>query len=552
MKYNKELNRIKKFFEGKSYLKFFIIIIQSLIIVLSLCETFSYNYLIESVFMKMNFKKVYIPIVCFLGIYIVKFLLEMINISCYNTWMLNFKEKIRVRILSIIYHDPKKFADKNVGELKNCLDSDINEIEQYYYGKTIDKNIFLVMACIYFVCMVFYNFYLAVFCGIVMMIPLISVKFTGEKVDNASKNYRNMFGRHENKIIQYINCWKDIKINNMISRSIDQFHASIKELAHHHKKVAVLTQFSSSVVSFNRFVLSQAVVYVLGGYFIIKGDLKVGSLMIFVNYYSRFLAKVNEYYDQKIMLKSKLNSVERINDILDNDYETLKQDPTNNNDKCSLKLSHVSFNYAENLNCLDDIDLNFEKNSLNVIFGNSGCGKTTLLKIISGIEVPKDGKVLVCGKNIMNMDKTYLYDKITYVMHDEVFFNMSIRDNLLIANENASDDEMLEACKKANIYDFIMNLPEKIDTVLDEVSVNMSGGEKQRLNLARSLCRKTDIYLFDELTSALDKYNESLITDTLKELSKKAIVICVSHREMIKSYADKIIYLDSGKIVDSN
>ncbi len=549
MKRDKEklYSRLKEFCRKVSYRKILIVMIQLFIIVLTTCETFVYNYLINQVFVNSLFHLIYIPVVLMIGIYLLKVLLAYANQYEYNRFMLEMKENIRIYMLSVFYRSNDN--GKDIGESKNCIEADVEELEKYYYSKYIDKYIILIMIGIYFVCMIYYNYILAIACCIIMLIPFLSVKICGSKVENESRNYRSMYGKYEGKLVQYITNWKEIKSNNMQKECILDFRKDWSQMSGHHMRTSMFTQANSSIVSFNRFVLAQAVVYALGGWLLVKNYFGIGGLLIFVNYYSRFLERMSAYSDLAISLRNRKNSVDRVMEILD--FDISEETTITRLEHSSFDVDHVYYRYenAES-DALKDISLNLQNKSLNVIVGKSGSGKSTLLKLLAGIIAPSKGTILIGESDISTINQESLYDKITVVMQDSKFFNMTIRENLLISNEDATDEELLNACKRANIYEYIMNLPEGLDTMLSEIAVNMSGGEKQRLAIARALCRNTDIYLFDEVTSALDKQNEIYITNTMVELSKNYFVICISHRDMILDYADRIIQIDDGKLVN--
>lgn len=542
--------QLKKYCEKESYRKTLIIIIQLLIVVLTACETFAYNYLIDKVFVNSHFDMIYIPIILMIGIYILKMLLAYANQYEHNKFTLPMKENIRVHMLSIFYRRYDKEIIKDIGECKNCIEADVEELEKYYFAQYIEKYVLLTMIIVYFAGMLFYNYFLALVCCIIMLIPYFSVKACGSKIERESKDYRNLYGQYEGKLVQYIKNWKEIKSNNMQNECILDFRKDWFEMSKHLTRKAMYMQGNASIVSFNRFVLSQAVIYALGGWLIANDFFEIGGLLIFVNYYSKFLERISAFSDLNISLKNQKNSVDRVMEILELDILDNKSVNTINISSFDINHAYYCYDNADRY-ALEDISLKLHDKSLNVIVGKSGSGKSTLLKMLSGIIRPNKGCVFIGDIDITEISQESLYDKITVVLPDSQLFNMSIRENLLISNENATDEELLEACKKANIYEYIINLPEGLDTVLDEIAVNMSGGEKQRFAIARALCRNTDIYLFDEVSSSLDKENELYITNTIVELAKEHLVVFVTHRDMILDYADYIITIDEGKIIDS-
>ena len=183
-----------------------------------------------------------------------------------------------------------------------------------------------------------------------------------------------------------------------------------------------------------------------------------------------------------------------------------------------------------------------------LMLGPTGCGKTTLIKLLMGLYEANEGKILYDGVNIDRISKHSLYNIIGMVMQDNFLFNMTIRENLLLANENATNEEMTDACKKANIYDFIMGLPKSFETEIGERGVKLSGGQRQRISIAAALLRKPKIIIFDEATSSLDKPSEDVINDAINEIAKDMTVIVITHKPATALRAKKVVVMENGLI----
>lgn len=183
--------------------------------------------------------------------------------------------------------------------------------------------------------------------------------------------------------------------------------------------------------------------------------------------------------------------------------------------------------------------------------GKSGAGKTTIFSLITKLYSIDEGEILLDGHNINDLTRDSLRDNMSIITQNPYIFNFSIKDNLLLAKENASMREIRKACKMACIDDFIMSLPEKYDTMVGENGVILSGGQKQRLAIARALLMKTEIILFDEATSALDNETQSEIQNAIDNLKGEYTVLIVAHRLSTVIDSDKIFVVDDGKIIDS-
>ena len=181
------------------------------------------------------------------------------------------------------------------------------------------------------------------------------------------------------------------------------------------------------------------------------------------------------------------------------------------------------------------------------IQGKSGSGKSTILKLLMRFWDPQSGNVFVNEQNIKSVQTESLRKMQSYVTQETVLFHDTIENNIRIANFNASLQEIQEACKKANIHDFIMSLPNGYQTQVAELGDNFSGGERQRLGLARAFLHKSALLLLDEPTSNLDSYNEKIILDSVKQSAKDKTVILVSHRESTLNIADSVYHIEGGR-----
>lgn len=246
-------------------------------------------------------------------------------------------------------------------------------------------------------------------------------------------------------------------------------------------------------------------------------------------------------------------NMKRIKEILENN--NLKEDSfgkKNYNDiKGNIEFENVSFKYekSEN-NIIENISFTLKPNSKNAIVGQSGAGKSTIFKLLLKEYDKYSGNIKFDGKNIEDFNEKSFRNAISIVNQEPVLFNMSIRENLLMINENATNHDIQNACKLANIDDFINKLPNKYDEIVNENNNNISVGQKQRIAIARAILRDTPIILFDEATSALDNYSKSKIEETINELSKTKTIILIAHSLDIVKDFDNIIMISDGRIVE--
>ena len=216
-----------------------------------------------------------------------------------------------------------------------------------------------------------------------------------------------------------------------------------------------------------------------------------------------------------------------------------------------IQFENVSFKYqTSNNHIIQDINFTIEPNTKNAIVGQSGAGKSTLFKLLLKEYDNYSGIIKFDGKNIKDFNEKSFRNSISVVNQEPVLFNMSIKENLLMVNENATEEDIISACKLASIDDFINTLPNKYNEIVNENNNNISVGQKQRIAIARAILRDTPIILFDEATSALDNHSKNKIEETINKLSKTKTIIIIAHSLEIVQDFDNIIMIDDGKIVE--
>jgi len=218
--------------------------------------------------------------------------------------------------------------------------------------------------------------------------------------------------------------------------------------------------------------------------------------------------------------------------------------------KGSIKFENVSFCYDNSMPILNNLSFNLEAGKSIAIVGPSGAGKSTIINLIPRLYDVTGGRITIDGIDIRKLDLEFLRNNIGLVTQDTYLFNGTIRENLLYAKFDATDDELIDACKKANIHDFIMAQPNGYDTIVGNRGLKLSGGEKQRISIARVILKNPPIMIFDEATSSLDSISESLIQDAIDPLIKGRTSILIAHRLSTIMAVDEILVISDGKVVE--
>ncbi|MDD5826984.1 MAG: ABC transporter ATP-binding protein [Bacilli bacterium] len=285
--------------------------------------------------------------------------------------------------------------------------------------------------------------------------------------------------------------------------------------------------------------------------FLIKDKvISISIAMVLYNYVGNVGGSTYLLGDLLEYIKDFNLSCERVKEIIDGDKFKKEQFGEKHLDKVEghFTFEHVFFKYKEK-EVLKNLTFEVNPNETVAFVGKSGAGKTTIFNLLCKMYDVNQGKITIDGVNISELDKDSIRGNITIISQNPYIFNMSIRDNLKLVKNNLSDEEMYNACKIACLDDFIQELPNGYDTIIGEGGVNLSGGQKQRLAIARALVQKTEIILFDEATSALDNETQEKIQRAIENMKNEYTILIIAHRLSTIIHADRILYLEDGKII---
>ena len=297
-------------------------------------------------------------------------------------------------------------------------------------------------------------------------------------------------------------------------------------------------------------------IYFAGGFLIINNidtALTVGTITATVALINRLYRPVESLLNIQVDFTRSMALFSRIFDYFDKEIGITspkygKKPPMG--EKASIRFDHVAFSYLPDKPLLTDIDFHVPSGQMYAIVGPSGSGKSTVVNLIPRLYDVKDGRVTINGVDVRYIDLTYLRSKIGVVTQEAYLFNGTIKENLLYAKADATDEELIEACKTANIYDFILNQPDGFETEVGNRGLKLSGGEKQRLSLARVILKDPRILILDEATSALDSISENSIQNALEAMMQGRTSIVIAHRLSTILKADQILVVKDGVIAE--
>ena len=294
--------------------------------------------------------------------------------------------------------------------------------------------------------------------------------------------------------------------------------------------------------------------YLVGGILMIRynSDLTVGDITVLVALLGRMYGPVNQLLNIQVDWMRSMAMFSRIFEYFDMPVE-IKNAPdaiVPDHAEGNVEFRHVYFHYEPSRKILKDVSFKLETGHSIAIVGPSGSGKSTLVNLIPRLYDTVSGQVLFDGTDVRKLDLTFLRGNIGVVTQDTYLFNGTIRDNLLYVKPDATEAELIDACERANIYDFVSKQPEGLDTMVGNRGLKLSGGEKQRLSIARVLLRDPALLIFDEATSALDSISERKIQDAIDPLISSRTSILIAHRLSTILAADEILVVKDGEIAE--
>ena len=327
---------------------------------------------------------------------------------------------------------------------------------------------------------------------------------------------------------------------------------TIKILGLELKKVRYIRSISFIQGTFVNFLRSSILFLLL--YLIFADTLTIGDLFSLQIYSFFIFGPLQELGNIINIYREAEVSLENFQEILNTPKEETPKNPVSVNGMEELRFDHVSFKHQTASNkALDDISFDAHKGETIAFVGPSGSGKTTLVKLLVGLYQPQEGEIFYNNNSGKTIDLDQLRSQIGFVTQDTQLFAGTIKENLLFVAPGATDEECMEVLNKAACQTLLARADKGLDTMIGEGGVKVSGGEKQRLSIARALLRKPSLLVFDEATSALDSITESEISKTIKDLShnKNHITIIIAHRLSTIMHADKIVVLEKGQIAES-
>lgn len=547
------IKRVLRYFRPYWWLEFEVLICMSIGVILTLVDPLVIKVLIDDVFVDRNLNLLHLIIGALIGLYLVRALMNIITAYLYNFVGQRMLFDIRTHLLQHLQKLHLGFYQRTkTGDLISRVNNDVESLQGMLTTTFVDLLTDLLTVLAILVIVFYIDWRLALVSLSVFPLFALSITYIGKRIRVKSKQVREKISEmlhffHETfsgiKLVQsYVK--EKYEARRYVSKGKDLINLRIN--------LGILGSLANSSAGFFA-ALGPALVLWYGGYRTIEGALSIGSLFAFYAYVKDLFSPIFRLAQLNVVIQTAMASIERIFEFFDINPE-IKDAPGAigiRNPRGEISFNNVTFFYKADEPLLKNISFDIRPGETTAIVGPSGVGKSTIINLLCRFYDPVVGTITLDGIDLRKIKLKQYRNLIGIVTQDTYMFNTSIRENLRFVNRWATDAELVEAARKANIHEFIESLPEGYETQVGDRGVRLSGGQQQRLSIARAILKNPRILILDEATSSLDSRSESLIQQALEPLMKERTTVVIAHRLSTIVGADKILALDKGEIVQS-
>ncbi len=543
----------------KDYTKKFLpqILIAGFFSILVAGSTSSIAWLLDPAIKKIFIEKEQALILVIPLIIIAAFTTKGLSLYFAKTTMISVGEEIK-KILqadmlkSFIEADTEFIESKHTGKYVSNLTFDVTKITNLLTNALL--NLFKdSLTLIGLLCVMFYqNWKLSLIA--IIMIPLASaaVKKLGKRVEKVTTQAQEKSGFLTTYLIEIFKNHKLIKIFQRENYENLRADKHINDLKEKEKKIGIIFVRATPIMETLTGIMIAILIF-YSGKLVVKNEIDVNSFFSFLAAMMLAYQPVRSLATLNLAVNQGLSAARRILPIIDNEKKIF--DTANsynlNLTEGNVEFKNINFKYnSKETRVLNSINIMIKGGKMTSIVGHSGAGKSTILNLIPRFYDSSSGDIIIDGNSIYKTKISSLRENISLVSQDTTLFDDTIKNNIAYANLKANDDEILQVAKLSYADEFINQLPQKYETLIGENGVRLSGGEKQRLSIARAMLKKSKIILLDEATSSLDAETESKIQKAIGVLTKDRTTLVIAHRLSTILNSDKIYVIDSGKIID--
>lgn len=439
------------------------------------------------------------------------------------------------------------FNSKQVGDLNVLMTDDMCKIEDVpsvVYPKIVSALATPIFIAV-FLFLIDWRLALATIAGFPIAIVIY---FSNQKLlKKLTKLQKKSLVEANSRMIEYIQGLPVLKAFNQTGARFKKLETAL----HSYKQanINLVNQLATPSIAFSGFLeLGFVVIIIVGTYTMFGGVITTSTFLLFLVVGLRFYEPLSELFELSSMTRFMDVALERVIEIF-NQPQLPEPNESYQLNSFDIEFKNVDFSY-EKLNVLQSINFQVPQNTVTALVGPSGSGKTTITNLIARFWEVDDGEILVGGLNIKNIKIDELLSKISIVFQDVYLFSDTILNNIKFGKPDATFEEVISATQAAQCHEFITNLPDGYETVIGEGGTSLSGGEKQRVSIARAILKDAPIILLDEATASVDPENELLIQQAINSLVESRTLIIIAHRLSTITSVDQIIVIDNGKVVE--
>jgi ATP-binding cassette subfamily B protein len=474
------------------------------------------------------------------------FLLQMTYANLQTKFIFDLKKDALRKVLSF---KGERLADMGTGEIIYKINKDTNEVMQFiysdvFYGISALLDLFLCIGMTAYI-----NYTLAVTILVLAVITFLLSKYFSTRLRPINRKIAELTSNNESWLFELLNAMRDIRLLNANKYCNNKYIENEKEiLSINNIKVReeVVAERCNSGIR----LLDTLCIYGISAALIINGSLTLGGMIACIDYFQRISLMLSRLYSRTFSISSRMVSIDRLIELEQEATEENLVEPEPHYIKFGdIQLRNVCFTYPNKTRVLDKLSLHIKPGEKVALAGKSGEGKSTIAALLCRLYDIESGEIKIDGVNIKEYNLHNLRQQIGVVNQELAVFNQSVRFNLIFSNDINQDDKIWEVLKLVKLDEVIMKMPEGLSTILDSSKTLLSGGEKQRLILARMYIKNPSIIILDEATSFLDEKTENDITKAWEQLFQGRTVLIIAHRFSTIINSDRVAYLEKGKIL---
>ena len=493
-----------------------------------------------------NFSGIWYYVILYLIFYVIYFSMLHWNYYTYTVLANYYHLEVQKKLFEHVANNDSIFNKISKGKIVDTTSDDVRYLVDVMDAAS-EALMKLAQLIIIFIIFSFYNIFVALMALAINVIYLILMNNNSKKVSTCYEGTR----KYEDKVIDTLNQMllnlkqvKSLNIMPNLNKNLDK--TRIKWSQEYKGKRSALTSRYCKMPYI--VYIGKILLYIYLAYLVTKGKMTIDKLVLLISYFELTITCSDTMLDYLLNLSNYGIRVKRIKNILD--YTSNSNidfgDITNDYINGTIEFNKVKYSIKNNL-ILNNVSFKIYPNEITTIVGHSGSGKTTIVNLLYRLDRIKSGNISIDDENIYNFSKNGYSSVVSGVFQKPFIFEMSIKDNLSLIDSNKYNQ--IEACKRVGIHDYIMSLPKGYNTIIKDEERLLSEGQKQLIVIARALLSKSEILLFDEVTSNIDPNSTTKVGEILKDLKQDHTIIMITHKPEMMEIADRVIVLDKGKVV---